>query len=161
MSTQRAVTNRLMYQSSLMADLAETAANGALRQAAREALILFQYQALCSALLEVCEHYQVKAQSQGLNLAVLLESLGQGRPDCWEYRTLTEAQRDATNWVSQLLKTARAGVDKAPEKLNKAAASGQLISVSIEDDATTNHYPNFQTDLQQWIDEMRSMNDQH
>lgn len=159
MSTQRAVTNRLLYQASLMADLARSEESAAMRQAASESLLLLQHQALCSALLEVCEHYQVKAQAPALNLPALLAALGQSRPDCWEYRTLNEAQRDATHWVSQLTQAIKAGVSKAPEQRNKAAV--QLISVSAAEDATTNHYPNFQADLQQWIDEMRSLNDQH
>lgn len=161
MSTQRAVTNRLMYQASLMDELARENDRSALQQAAREAMVLFQYQALCSALLEVCEHYQVRVQPQVLNLAALLESLGQARPDCWEYRTLTEAQRSAGHWMSHLLQVIKEGLNKAPQTLSKEKRSGQLISVSVDDDSTTKHYPNFQTELQQWIDEMRSMNDQH
>lgn len=161
MSTQRAVTNRLLYQASLMAELAGTDTRMAMQQAACEAQTLFQNQALCSAVLEVCEHYQVRAQPQTMNLTSLLETLGHSHPDCWEYRTLNEAIREPTHWVSRLLRLNRQSVLKAPEKPGRAPASGQLISVVNDDDLTTNLYPDFQADLQQWIDDMRSLNDQH
>lgn len=161
MSTQRAVTNRLMHQANLMAELSNADSRSAMQQAANDALVLFQYQALCSALLEVGEHYQVRLQPQVPNLVALLETLGQSRPDCWEYRTLTEALRSPAHWVYHLQQAIKFGVSKVPEQRSKAVDSGQLISVSVADDSTTNHYPNIQADLQQWIDEMRSMNDQH
>ncbi|MHA7878211.1 MAG: DUF6586 family protein [Saccharospirillum sp.] len=161
MSAQRGVTNRLLYQAKLMSDMADNSHQPAMQQAAREAAVLFQYQALCSAVLEVCEQYQVTPGAEVMNLSGILASLGQAHASCWEYRTLSEALNDGMHWVNRLTQAAKALVQTAPLAPRQPAQAQLIKLVDSDSEATTNRYPNFQADLQQWIDEMRLLNDQH
>lgn len=156
--SQIAQTNRQLYQARLMLDLAWESDDSPRGRTAEEAAVTFMYRAWCSALAEVGELYGVSLRAED-GLAGLLTKLGAQRPDGWEYRTLQESLKQPGHWMAALKREAESW-SRTPSARPATPAAGNLIaSVADDNEDHTNHYRQWLHELQQWVDEIRSLSD--
>lgn len=154
----RSQTNQWLYMARLMLDKAESETHAVFCQAAEDAAIVFMHRAFRTALAEVGESYGVTI-SPDAPLTDLLDRLGRDRPDGWEYRQVTESLRQTGHWMRQLRLHAEQWALNSREKPSQTGG-GELIEVVAQDNQDdTNHYRAWLADLQEWVDEIRTLGD--
>ena len=154
---RRAQTNHQLYQARLMLDLASNT-DKALGNAALDAGILFLYRSLCSGLTEVGEQYGLQLRADDA-LSLLLDQLGEHRPDGWEYRSVSEALRTPGHWMAQLRREAERWTQDSAAAPVKPEGATLIATVSDDNEDHTNHYRSWLDELQQWINEIRALSD--
>ncbi|PTY36549.1 hypothetical protein BGP77_04435 [Saccharospirillum sp. MSK14-1] len=155
---RRAQTNQLLYQARLMLDQAEVADAPALIDASEDAAMAFMHRAVRSALAEAAEAYGL-ALSPDRPLYDLLRQFGEQQPDAWEYRTTQEALTQPEHWLTRLHQAGEHWAGRVGQSAVKSESHDRIELVLSDDQSTTNHYRNWMTDLQQWVDRIRELGD--
>jgi len=155
---RRAQTNLLLYQARLMLDQAQAAGVPARVEACEEAAVSFMHRAVRSVVAEAAEAYGL-ALTPDRPLHELLRQLGEHRPDAWEYRTIKDALTQPEHWLTRLHQASEHWAGRVGQGAVKPGGQERIELVLSDDQDTTNHYRNWMTDLQQWVDRIRELSD--
>jgi len=155
---RRAQTNHQLYQARLMLDLIDGTGPEAREQAALDASVVFLYRAWCAALAEVGEVYGLSLRADE-PVKLLLDRLGEQRPDAWEYRTVREALNEPGHWMAELKREAEQWAFDPGAQAAKPSGDDLIASVADDNEDHTNYYRRWLSELQQWVDEVRSLSD--
>lgn len=141
-----------------MLDQAQAASMPAIAEASEDAAMMFMHRAVRSALAEAAAAYGLSL-SPDRPLHELLRQLAEQRPDAWEYRTTKEALTAPEHWLTRLHQACEHWAGRVGQASAKTHQPERIELVISDDADTTNHYRNWMTDLQQWVDRIRELGD--